>query len=140
LAPGFDEVLLVACLSGLHEQGFFPQVLTLSARSTRGAHGLQVQGDVSMETALKRRAPNLLIIPGPAASVSTLLADPRTWQMLEAVARCHGVLGTSRTGYHALAHSGGLPGSIAVPVIVQGAEDPAAFAARLASALAAEPG
>ncbi|MFQ5611365.1 MAG: DJ-1/PfpI family protein [Anaerolineae bacterium] len=108
LADGFDEAEAGLFIGRLRAAGLSVQVVGLSVRPVAGAHDLTLKLDDSMETVC--RAPKrvwAVIIPGGAAHVARLQADPRVHDLLHRVLDQGGHLVTT-PGSRALLYGAGL--------------------------------
>lgn len=85
-AENFEEVAATVFISELREVGLRVKMVGLAGPRSRGAHGLVLVPDLTLDQALPLACQaNCLIIPGTLLSLKTLKNDPRLSQFFERV-------------------------------------------------------
>lgn len=95
IAPGFDEALTVLCLAALRRERLPALLVGLQPGPVRGAHGLIVHTDNTMNLLSPTLTPQLIFIPGAADCARTLLADRRVRQWLSLTIQAGGFVATA---------------------------------------------
>ena len=88
----FDEVIAVLAIIGLRQAGVRVKVVGLSGPYAKGAHGLGLQADWTLDEALAAADQAIgVVIPCTMHTFQGLMNDPRVAEFLEQVARkrCH---------------------------------------------------
>lgn len=84
LADGFDELSVVVSLTHLRQAGLAVHLIGLRAKRVRGASGLIVVPDTSLDRFLAAPASILaLVLPGGAGHLTRLRMDPRVVTLLQ---------------------------------------------------------
>jgi len=83
VAPGFEEIFVVACASAMRRAGI-PLVLASNrAGVVEGAYALRLKPDATLDDLAGQRPPDLLVFPVGQPCLATLLTDPRVFQLIE---------------------------------------------------------
>ncbi len=83
LADGFDEAAVSIILTTLRQVGLPISLTGLRSRRVRGAHGLVIMPNTSLDRVLEKSSPILaLIIPNGAGHLARLRVDPRVRNLL----------------------------------------------------------
>jgi 4-methyl-5(b-hydroxyethyl)-thiazole monophosphate biosynthesis len=85
-ANNFEEVAAAVFVSELREAGLRVKIIGLTGPHSRGAHGLGLVPDLTLDQALPLACQtSCLVIPGPASSFKSLKNDPRLHRFFEQV-------------------------------------------------------
>ena len=83
LADGFDEVAVCIALATLRQAGLAVSLVGLRSRRVKGAQGLVIVPDTSLDRLLETPSPILtLILPGKTGYLARLRPDPRVGTLL----------------------------------------------------------
>lgn len=86
LADGFDEGAVSIVSIVLRQAGLPVSLVGLRAKQVRGAHGLIIVPNTSLDRVLEESSPILaLILPGGAGHLARLRTDPRVKNLLQQV-------------------------------------------------------
>ncbi|MFQ5617264.1 MAG: DJ-1/PfpI family protein, partial [Anaerolineales bacterium] len=83
IAPGFDERLVVSCLSQMREAGVEVSLVGLMPGLIKSYRGLKVHSDISIDQLPQVTNPQLILVPGGHQCTSVLMADPRAYRLVE---------------------------------------------------------
>lgn len=84
---GFDEVMAVRLLTALRKLAVQSFLVGLRAQGMRGAHGVTLVPNLTLDEALPARHPvGWIVLPWTGASLRSLLTDPRLAHLLTAPA------------------------------------------------------
>ena len=84
----FDEVITVLAIIGLRRAGVRVKVVGLSGPYAKGAHGLGLQADLTLDEALAAADQAIgVVIPCTTPTFQRLRNDPRVAEFLERVSR-----------------------------------------------------
>ncbi|MBL8094803.1 MAG: DJ-1/PfpI family protein [Anaerolineales bacterium] len=82
IAAGFDEAAVAGCIDPLVGAGLEVILVSQATRWVVGRHGLKAKATLTIDQARARPLPRALVVPGDAACVSALWADPRVHTLL----------------------------------------------------------
>jgi putative intracellular protease/amidase len=90
----------------MREAGVRVLLVSLTAGLVRSEHGLELQPDVLLDHFPLARPPKLIVVPGGHLCASTLMADPRAHQLIEAIFGGDGFVAAMWTAFPAMASAG----------------------------------
>lgn len=94
LAPGFEAGPMVYCLEHMRDAGIPVSLIGLASGVIPSVHGLAIRPDCSLNQIMPEDSPRLVIVPGGAQSISSLIADPRVHRMFDAALANGGFVAT----------------------------------------------
>ncbi len=109
LADGFEEIEAVTLIDVLRRAGFAVTTCGLSGLQAKGAHGIAVAADTTIDEALAG-AWDMVVLPGGMPGATTLRDDARVGKLLEKTAGAGGCVGAICAAPIALARFGLLAG------------------------------
>lgn len=105
IAPGFEEGPVIYFVAKMRQAGLAIQLVGLSPRLIRSQHGIAVRPDVLLGRLPSVMNHRLVIVPGGVQCVSTLLAEPRVYRLLEETITRGGFLAATLTAQELLLNS-----------------------------------
>lgn len=106
IAPGYDELAVVTCLSELRQAGLAVSLVSTAAGLVSSAHGLTIRPDELIDRRVTAPLPSLLILPGPVGCAETLLADPRVHRLIARVHQTGGAVAVLEAAESVAAQAG----------------------------------
>lgn len=106
LAPGFEESVTVYCMEQMREASLQVSLVGLSNGLIRGIHGLSIQPDISLDQLEPSGQVKLVVIPGGRKCTSSLLADPRVFQLLKITIASNGIVAATSNAASILKQTG----------------------------------
>lgn len=107
IAPHFDEELVIQCLCKMRDKNIDTSLIGSMTGLLRGFHGLRIDIDNSLTQMEKATftSEHVLIIPGSYESVTRLLTDPRTHNLIKRIIEANGLIVTTSSAQEAIAKS-----------------------------------
>ena len=106
IADGFEEKLVVTCLSHMREAGIAVLLVGLIPGLVESHCGLKVRSDISIDRLPDFGKLQLVLVPGGRRCASTLVSDPRTHRLIEATLEQGGFVAAAPEAHMALAKTG----------------------------------
>lgn len=100
VAPGFEDIPTIYCLSKLREAGLAVALVSNVAGLVSSEHGVAIRADMLLSDLILNPPPRLVIIPGGEISAKALVTDPRFHKLLEVTLASTGIvaiLGSAQT-------------------------------------------
>lgn len=105
LAHGFEEMPVVYCLDRMREAGLPVSLVGLVSGAVRGAHGLVIEPDYSLDTTGQTTLVCGVVIPGGQQCISLLMMDPRVYHLVQDVTDGDGFLAVMATAVNSFNRS-----------------------------------
>ncbi len=109
LANGFEEIEAITLIDVLRRAGFCVTSCGLSGLQSRGAHGVTLAADTTIDDAIQRPW-DLVVLPGGMPGATNLRDDARIGQLLDQTVKSGGYIGAICAAPIVLARFGFLDG------------------------------
>lgn len=90
IAPGFEEGVTIYCVDRIREVGLSAVLVGISSGYVKGAHGISVRVDCSIDE-VNPETVAMIAISGGRQHILSLLADPRVKQLFEGTPDNNGI-------------------------------------------------
>ncbi len=96
LTTGYDDEFTLLAVARMRQAGLPAYLISPGGGPVRGAHGIIVQPDHTLDEVYEQNCFQMIVLPGSRQSVATMLADPRTHTLVNSTLQQAGFVAATR--------------------------------------------